>query len=159
MKRFANFAVAALVVFPIFLVWDWMQERSRAAIPASEWFEVKQTFVPDHMAGEDPDVIYKRNIKKAFTADWFVAIYPASSPDEIACSGSARWRYRPQKHPPNSKMALSKYVGERCNLPPDRYFGLTRWEIMPDGHRSPKIIERPIPSFNVYACEADRCVK
>lgn len=116
--------------------------------PPSDWFVVNQISVPDHKEGEDPNVLYDRIVKEAFTGTWFVKLYNVKTPRNVACSGDGQFRYEPRISLPNKEMALKTFIGKDCGLSVGCYFGQYRNEMKIEGYPL-KVVDKEIGRFCV----------
>lgn len=65
--------------------------------PATNWFEVKDLFVPNFVLGEDPILLYDRDIKRSFQGEWLVEIEKVTGRGvQFICKVEGRNNYRPE---------------------------------------------------------------
>lgn len=162
LQHLRDASAAVILVLPLWLAWTawqdihirYMETKAelatvyRETAPASDFFEVSDVRIPDHAEGDDPLVLYLRDIHRDFTGDWFITLFPEDRPTRIACDGAGRFRYRSNVELSDNQMPLSRFIGKQCGLPAGCYFGLARWEIRPDGFPM-KELEKRIPEFCV----------
>lgn len=155
MKWLKEAMIAALLVFPVFYGVDRYQSYQRSLeqqrkqdAPVTDWMIVRDVVFPDYIEGNDPLILYDRQIVREFTGKWFVVLHPKSLPDSVACHGDGEFRYQPNIVIPDKRMLMSIFVGKDCDLIPGEYFGEVRWEVKPDGYpMKPLVIS--IPAFKV----------
>lgn len=121
--RLAELAVATILAGAT--IWGVTTARDfrRDAVPASEWFAIKEVFVPDHVMGEDPQMIYDREILQPFRGFWIVEVQERSAGtlSYTACTGSGVNDYDLDDHLPGDTVDLSWFVGRECKLAPGAY--------------------------------------
>ena len=127
MRHLWQILMAAVLAALIITAVNWVAARLNT--PES-YMVVQEIGVPDHTEGDDPVVIYDRDVRKPFTATWTVrirrvALDRLSAP---ACRGGATNNYSPEKSvPPN--ITLSWYAGRTCVLGPGQYIMTTIWDV------------------------------
>lgn len=127
--------LAAVVAVAVVFGWTQWSEHSRNALPASDWLTVNNISVPDFVQGEDPAVIYDREIKKVFSGTWNVEVHGSTASNNYAvCSGSGTNLYKPEEALPESGVTLSWLIGRICDLPEGQYNLEANWEIRPEGY-------------------------
>lgn len=99
--------------------------------------------VPDHKSGDDPDVIYTREIYREMRGFWTVEIRRIDSPGD-QCHGNGAALYSP-KEQRSFTMKLSKYSGNTCILEPGQYIMVTRWDLTDDMGKSAVVINATKP--------------
>ena len=104
------------------------QKRRAEALPI-EWFQVSNVFVPDHIEGDDPLIVYDRTIHKPFTATWNVDVHLLGDSEISTCTGSGVSTYAPTEALPENGVALSWFIGKDCKLKPGTYTLHTTWEM------------------------------
>ncbi len=65
-------SVAAALFVVGAAVATWVLQVDNATAPASAWFTVDKMIVPDHKAGENPDIEFERTIKRNMSGRWAV---------------------------------------------------------------------------------------
>lgn len=126
--------VAVLVVFLLTSYLD-QKERDRFdLIPADEWFEVTELFVPDHEQGENPLLAYDRVVKEEFRGFWVVEVksrdaYETDGRFFTACSGNGASDYGPDAVIDPSKVTWSWFIGRSCEVPPGVYRLEVTWDM------------------------------
>lgn len=113
------------------LVQEEAQRREEAR--PQEWFVVKNVFVPDHLEGENPLLVYARTVHKPFNATWNVDVHLLGEAETSVCTGSGNSTYTSTEVLPESGVELSWFIGKRCQLKPGNYTLHTTWEMrIPD---------------------------
>lgn len=147
-----NVAAVIIAVLMAFGIWQWQTSKThtefidkqiatvnemikREETPARNWFLVRNVNVPDFIEGEDPLIVYDREISKHFFATWNVEIREINSNGEInICEGSGSSSYEPSDKLPHPGVRLSWYIGKDCHLKPGTYVMQTTWEMRPPGY-------------------------
>jgi hypothetical protein len=115
------------------VVWQWAVDAGKEATPTSEWFVVRKINVATAKQGDNPSVVYDREIKKPFTGDWIVEI--VRTKDEFTiCTGSGTNRYEPKDALPKAGVDLIWLVGKDCKLPVGEYTLQAHWKVKPDDY-------------------------
>ncbi len=115
------------------------QQKANAAalqaVPAESFFEVKSVSVPDFIEGDNPLIVYDRQIKKTFYGYWNVEVHSLLGSSEFTvCTGSGQNKYEPKESLPKVGVKLDWYLGKECHLPSGQYVLQTNWEIHADGY-------------------------
>lgn len=135
--RVMEITVALLAVSSIIYFVDNMQQRSRDAVPAENWFRVNNIYVPDFRAGEQPNLTYDRTVVETFQGFWvveFQRLDPATGAFVPICSGSGINDYDPSKFIPNNIVKMEWFVGKACtDLPPGNYRLRGSWSLRRPG--------------------------
>jgi hypothetical protein len=121
--RLIEAAVALVIAGGVINLSTLAQDARRAAVPTSTIFEVNEVFVPDHMQGEDPVVIYDRTIHQDFRGFWIAEVQRRDANDLNfpACPGAGVSDYETTDVIPGDKVTLSWLIGRRCDVAPGRY--------------------------------------
>lgn len=122
----------------------------RAALPVERWYVVWGVFVPDFVEGEDPFIVYDREIRQPFQASWIVEMHPVGAPNDFAvCTGSGANYYEPKETLPDTGVRLfAFYMDKRCDVPPGKYVLESRWTLMPEGYPV-KVLQKSSNIFTV----------
>ena len=95
-------------------------------------FMTVHVVVPDHKQGEDPEIIYERNIKRAASGVWVVEANckqnEGNCDSQPKCSGSGAHSYKPVEAG-ITRPQLSYYIGQKCILDPGVYKLSTWWNL------------------------------
>lgn len=103
-----------------------------AAIPPSQWIEVRSVNVADFSVGKsEPPVIYDRTIHKPFDGKWEAEVHRVSD-DFTLCFGNGEARYEPKDKLPPAGVTLDWFVGSHCVLPKGQYFIQVNYTITTD---------------------------
>jgi len=104
-----------------------------AAIPASEWMEVRSVHVEDSVAGANPQMQVDRTIKSDFVGNWLVEVerdYGAGF--GLFCSARGEAAYRQDAVLPTPLYLDWWTYPVKCILPAGRYRVETTWTISPE---------------------------
>lgn len=129
--------LAVLIAMAMGAGWYSYNNASKRDAPATDWFSVRNISVPDFVEGEDPIIIYDRDIKKSFNATWSVEVHGATaSTNYPICTGSGNNKYQPGETLPEQGVRLSWFVGriECVHVPPGKYNLEINYEIRPPGY-------------------------
>ena len=122
-RRFFELLAALGMASFIIVISQAVAERQQELVPPSAWFMVNEVFVPDFTAGEDPVLIYDRNVLERF--DGFV-IVEVQSPTSAGlwvttCSGSTIRDFSPDEVISNNTVTWSWFIGNSCEVEPGQY--------------------------------------
>ena len=97
--------------------------------PVEELFEVHELTVPNFMAGDNPVIQYKRDIRGHFVGEWTVEVKQVFETGTFSvCSGSGTSNYSPDAilslYP-----TLNWFIGKDCKLTEGSYTLLAHWQI------------------------------
>lgn len=121
--RLIEIAVAIVITGGVINLSTLAQEARRASVPTSAIFEVNEVFVPDHVSGVDPEVIYDRTIHRNFRGFWIAEVQRRDAGDLnfTACPGAGVSDYETTDVIPGDTVTLSWLIGRQCGLKPGRY--------------------------------------
>ncbi len=103
--------------------------------PTDTFFEIKNVSVPNFIEGENPFIVYDRQIKKTFTGYWNVEAHMlAGSTDYNYCSGSGSALYTPKETLPKVGVSLEWFIGKDCHLTAGQWVLQANWEIHAEGY-------------------------
>lgn len=90
--------------------------RQREVVPSSAWFQVNEIFVPDHRQGQDPILVYDRNVIEPFEGFVIIEVQEQSSKGfwVSTCSGSTIRDFSPGEIIQNNTVTWSWFVGSQC---------------------------------------------
>jgi hypothetical protein len=108
---------------------------ARDAVPVSAWFSVTEIFVPDHLAGTDPVMVYDRTIFENVRGFWIVEVQRREYGDLsfTECTGYGINDYDVSDVIPENKVSLSWFIGRQCNLKPGTYRLRVSYSFKKDG--------------------------
>lgn len=124
MKRYALKASDITMVLLIF--WSALYLWFNRPKNPDNYMVINQVHVADFERGVNPVVVYDREVKQEFIAEWVAKIYPINS-DETVCQGSGRNHYKPgMKH---KSVTLQWFLENDCfyELPRGDYHVKTTW--------------------------------
>jgi hypothetical protein len=117
------------VLFLVFLwVVDWTKQYQRDNAPVSEYFEVTQLAVPNHVVGQNPVIAYERFIRKEFSGDWRGEIQDLTTLEQI-CSNAGTWQYDHDAQMPEGGYTLDWFMDKQCHLPVGTYRLQSCWDV------------------------------
>lgn len=124
--RFVEIGIAFTLVLILTSHLQQREEDRFESIPATEWFEVTEVFVPDHEVGADPLVVYDRYIKRDFTAFWVVEVQRRDGQLDqerffASCSGSGTNQYETTDYLEPSDVTWTWFIGRECHVRPGSY--------------------------------------
>jgi hypothetical protein len=127
-----EFVVAILLFYAVIQFSDRIEQRSRSELPASAWFKVNEIYVPDHVVGSNPPVIYDRVILENFRG-FFVVEVQKKLDNGLwwsACSGSGVSDYHiSDALPANNTVDWEWFVSRPCVVPAGIYRLRVSWEM------------------------------
>lgn len=120
------FIALALAYLTINMI-EYREAVSKANVPASDWFELHEIYVPDHTVGSNPKMIYDRSILIGHRGFW-VAEAQKVDPDgreglfQNACTGSGVSDYDlDDALGPDNEVDWNWFFGRPCVIPPGTY--------------------------------------
>lgn len=121
--RMAEISVALVVVWLVIQISSFVQNTRRDMVSPSAWFEVREVFVPDHVEGSNPLIVYDRIIHEEFRGFWVVEVQrrEVDGTTYMVCSGSGVNDYEPEDTIPDSRVAWDWFIGRACIVPPGGY--------------------------------------
>ena len=116
-----------------------------------EWFVVSAFSVPDHKAGEDPVIVFEREIKRPLAGQWSVEtqIRKSNGRFTTVCRGSGLSHYSPDENLPPGGVTLSWFRG-LCHAGEGQYRLQVVWQFTDavTGEARTRIVESGV--FEVY---------
>lgn len=87
------------------------------SLPITDWFQVNQIAVQTTTVGQEPNILYDREIKKPFRATYTVRLERVSEDNsiELMCTGSDTVDYKTNTGIP-SVVTLTWFLGHECNV-------------------------------------------
>lgn len=142
-NRMVELAVAMTMVYVVTAAIDMHRERQRESIAPMEWFEVHEVFVPDHVQGSDPELLYDRTIKQPFTALWVVEAQRREPNGRFAnvCSGAGLDDYEPSDELPDP-VTWEWFFDRECAVPPGQYRLAVVWDMRRAGYPMKRVRAR-----------------
>ena len=127
-------AYAAIVGTIALIAWFSYSDAAKQAVPATDFFTVRELNIPDYVEGQDPVVVYDRTIKQEFLGTFVVEIHKADPTANYAvCSNSAVRTYKTGEKRPET-VTLKWFVDRDCGLTPGQYVIETTWKIEAEGY-------------------------
>lgn len=155
--RLAELGTASMLIF---LFTGWINEREKIrfdVIPATEWFEVLEIYVPDHEVGDQPLMVYDRVIKVDFVGFWIAEVQNRNTEKGApvrffaACSGSGSNTYEVGDYADPSKTDWLWFLGRPCIIPPGTYRIVVDYDMRLVGGERIKTYRAQSNVFRVYA--------
>lgn len=130
-------ALGAAVAFAVYVGLQYWKQYE----PASNWLEIESIGIRDAELGEDPRMVFRRNILRDFPATFIASVFRfPSKTDSVGtfyCSGQGGSNYKTGRKLPPSALTLS-WIMNRENNPCKFERGIYRltvsYTIMPDGY-------------------------
>lgn len=146
--RLIEAAVAAVLAGATIWAVSTAKEFRRASAPASDWFVINEVFVPDHAQGDDPEILYTREVREPFRGFWIVEVQErgVENLSYAACTGSGVNDYDLDDHIPAGQVSLSWFVGRDCKLKP----GLYRLRVSVDMSRPGWPVKQVLAMSNLF---------
>jgi hypothetical protein len=129
-ERLLEVVIAWMMFTVIVLLYNHFQSLARENAPVTEYFEVRQIAVPDHIVGTNPEIIYDRSVNKSFSGRYTVEVQEAGTLQALTkCTGSEEANYTPEKQLPEGGATLFWFIGKECLIPPGSYRLEACWEV------------------------------
>lgn len=130
-RRLTELMAAVVIVAGILYIANQISQRQRANLPAEAWFVVNEIFVPDHVQGSNPQLIYDRTILAPFLGFWVVEVQKQEENGlfSLVCQGSAISDYTPDDYIPENKVTWEWLIGKPCEIPPGKYRLRASWKM------------------------------
>lgn len=127
----------------LYLGYNEIDDRLYLSSPIENIFEVQKVIVPDFIYGEDPPIVYDRQIKRSFIGDFVVELKSPSQDKAICFGGGTGFKYAAgEQH--KDDITLAWYLNTRdlyttCrDITPGQYYLETNYTIhiegFPDRH-------------------------
>jgi hypothetical protein len=142
--RAAEFTLAVILLASALYLTDYVQQRSRADVPAANWFTVNDIYIPDFHAGENPTVVYDRTIKEPFRGFWVMEVerFDGEGKTILECTGAGVNDYEVTDYIPNNEVTFEWFLGKKCpDLEPGSYRIRGTWKMKRDGWPEKQIIK------------------
>ncbi len=141
-------AIAGFLVFSTETITGWWRNSE----PIENWVDMRSVYVPDHIIGDEETalVVYDRDIKREFIADWTVKALQVNPDTTFICEASGKKDYlEGEKNLPDAGITL-EYIfrAHPCKWVPGQFFLQTTWIVKRDGYKD-VIIRRNSNVFNV----------
>lgn len=125
-SRSTELVIALVVVYIGIGLTEYRQAMKREAVPASDWFEITEIFVPDHAVGSNPDMIYGRTIHVAHRGFWVAEVQRVNPGGhegvfQNACTGSGVNEYEEDEVLIEQTVTWSWFFGRPCRVGPGVY--------------------------------------
>lgn len=113
-------ALGALIVLVIlFAGYDRYRQWVVDIQPIAEWIEVTRFEVADADAGDDPDLLFERVVRRDLTGDWYAEVHEVTGRQSCAGRGNASFTVA---EPRTLRFTLSAFVGvATCARQPGTY--------------------------------------
>jgi len=130
-QRALEAAVAIVLAIGVIYFSTLSVRQYRATVPPNAWIAINELFVPDHITGEDPLMIYDRTIRQNFSGMWVVEVQreEADALFSPICVGSGATNYSTDVVLPDRRVSLTWFVGKNCSMEPGRYRLRATWTI------------------------------
>lgn len=121
-RFFESLAALGMASF-IIVISQAVAERQRELVPALSWFQVNEVFVPDHVQGQDPVLVYDRNVLEPFEGFVIVEVQEQASSGVwiTTCSGSTIRDFNPREVIENNTVSWEWFIGNACEVEPGQY--------------------------------------
>ncbi len=130
-RRLGELVMAALLAFVVVQFAERINERDMNMVPADAWFRVNEVYVPDHVSGSNPSVIYDREIFENFRGFYIVEVQRKLENGLwwSECSGSGVSDYEKGEAIPDNTVDWVWYISSECTVPPGIYRLRSSWEM------------------------------
>lgn len=122
-NRLFEISIALMLTTTVVHLSTSINTRQKELLPPSAWFEVTDLFVPDHVSGSGPEMIYDRKIRENFVGFWVAEVQRRTSNGLFtnACSGSGTDEYDPTDFIEENVVEWEWFFGKPCAVPPGEY--------------------------------------
>lgn len=132
--RIIEVLIAGISFFLITSYLDQREADGRAAVPASDWFEVSELFVPDHQRGSNPGMIYDRRAKVEFRGFWIAEVQRREDKGfSTECTGSGVKEYRPGDFTTGIPVTWGWFLGRPCPVSQGTYRIIVSYDMFKPG--------------------------
>lgn len=132
--RLAEVGVALAIVWILVQIFGFYRDFTRDSVPATAFFEVIELHVPDHRAGQDPQIDYDRTIVRPFRGFWVAEIQErAGDGTRAVCFRPGAANYDPEDRLPEN-VSLGWFLHSLCDLEPGTYRIQVGWDILAEGY-------------------------
>lgn len=129
--RIGYILIVFMAIFPVAYTILW-PKIIEANYPISQWFHPIELSVPNYRDGENPYIIYKREVLRDFTAGWSVEVMRVNDTGvAFVCSWYGQHVYSTGDHA--EVMKVKRFIAPNCELPPANYKIVLSWRIYRDG--------------------------
>lgn len=123
--RAVETVVALLAVYILTGALEQRNERILNDVPATDWLEIHELYVPDHKAGANPRLVFDKVVLKPFLGFWIAEVQQRGSTqeDEFAsvCTGIGERGYAPSSEDENKEISWREFLGRDCTVAQGNY--------------------------------------
>lgn len=144
-SRLLELAISLVLFWAAIQVVEFVRAASKAAVAASEWMVVREVFVPHHVVGENPEIIYDRDVLAESRGFWIVEVQRRDSDglNFTECSGAGVNEYETTDVIPGDKVRWDWFIGRECAVGPGTYRLRISYDLTREGY--------PVKSFIVLS--------
>lgn len=134
--------VATFLFYAVVNVSAKINDSDQAAVPAEAWFRVNEVYVPDFHEGENPKIIYDRQVIEPFRGFYVVEVQKQLNNGLwwSACSGSGVSDYEVGEAIPQNTVRWDWYISRPCHVEPGTYRLRSSWELRRPGWPAKQLI-------------------
>lgn len=140
--RLLELAVATVLAIGVIYASNGFTAQYRKSVLPSAWFVVNELFVPDHVAGDNPNMLYDRLVRQPFTGFRVVEVQKEEPGGlfSATCQGSGLSTYDTDDFNFANTVKWNWFVGDDCLVEPGRYRLRVRWSIRVDGWPEKQVV-------------------
>lgn len=140
--RTAEATVALFLASIMIQIVTFVLEERQKSVPASEWLTINEIFVPDHMIGTNPPVIYDREVFEQFRGFKLVEVQLLDINGLMftECSEVEVNEYFPADIIPGKTVSWEWLVGHPCQVGPGVYRLRVSYELRREGWPEKRIV-------------------
>jgi hypothetical protein len=132
------FFLASITIQVVTSVRDYQKDQ----VSVSEWFVVNEIFVPDHVQGENPLIVYDREIRVDVRGFWLVEVQrrDIDGLTYTACSGPGVNDYEITDIIPDQTVTWEWFIGRPCVVDPGVYRLRVRYDFTRSGWPAKQLV-------------------
>ena len=117
----------ALVLLQLFTTLiEIRRDGKMQSVEPDAWWEVNEIFVPDHVEGSNPEMVYDRTVREDHRGFWVaevqrVVVGAKGTVFSQACTGSGVDDYETTDFIPGNTVTWNWFLGRPCVVPPGEY--------------------------------------
>ena len=149
-------AIGITLAASLIFAYDSLINLYRNNIPVMAFFEVYEVFVPDHIVGSNPTLIYNRDIKQPFYGRFTIEVqeltYNSSNHFTLktVCTATGAHTYTPTTFVGPREVTWNWFMEDQCDIiQPGTYRLNTTWSVIPEEF-SPKTAVNVSNAFTVF---------
>jgi len=123
------------IPFTLVMVQQAMYEWNARTVPLRTVFDPISITIPDHCAGNDPEILYRRKLAGTFTGRYHSSLERRREADAPVASFDSPWFQYPPRLGLDYRRPLSEFLGFKHVAEPGPYQVVVTWNIRRPGFR------------------------